>query len=83
MSHDWGFGDDEAISHGIALADFDGDGDLDVLVTRLDAPPAVYRNESGASRVAVRLKGASPNGRGIGAVVTVRAPSICRHRPVR
>ncbi|MDB4889108.1 MAG: ASPIC/UnbV domain protein [Gemmatimonadetes bacterium] len=72
----WGFGDDKAISHGIALADFDGDGDLDVLVTRLDAPPAVYRNESDASRVAVQLKGANPNGRGIGATVTVRAASL-------
>ncbi|MEO5816036.1 MAG: VCBS repeat-containing protein [Gemmatimonadaceae bacterium] len=76
VSRDWGFGDDAAISHGIALADFDGDGDLDVLVTRLDAPPAVYRNESSAPRVAATLKGASPNGRGIGAVVTVRAASL-------
>ena len=76
VSGAWGFGDDQAISHGIALADFDGDGDLDVLVTRLDAPPAVYRNESGASRVAVQLKAASPNGRGIGAAVTVRAASL-------
>ncbi len=76
VSGTWGFGDDAAISQGIALADFDGDGDLDVLVTRLDAAPAVYRNRSDAPRVAVQLKGTSPNGRGIGAVVTVRAPSL-------
>ena len=76
VSGEWGFGVDDAISQGIALADFDGDGDLDVLVTRLDAPPVVYRNESIAPRVAVRLKGASPNDQGVGAVVTVLAPSL-------
>ena len=75
-SKTWGFGVDEAISQGIALADFDGDGALDVLVTRLDAPPVVYRNESNQPRVAVRLRGASPNTRGIGAKVTVRARSM-------
>jgi hypothetical protein len=72
----WSFGVDEAISQGIALADFNGDGALDVLVTRLDAPPVVYRNESGQPRVAVRLRGRSPNTRGIGANVTVKAASL-------
>ena len=76
VSKAWGFGVDEAISHGIALADLDGDGALDVIVTRLDAPPVVYRNETGSPRVAVRLKGRAPNGEGIGALVTVRAASL-------
>jgi hypothetical protein len=75
-SKEWGFGVDEAISQGIALADFDGDGALDVLVTRLDAAPVVYRNESGNPRVAVRLRGAAPNTRGIGAKITVTTTSL-------
>ncbi|HVT40501.1 MAG TPA: VCBS repeat-containing protein [Gemmatimonadaceae bacterium] len=76
MSQKWGWGVDEAVSRGIALADFDGHGALDVIVTRLDGTPVVYRNETSANRIAVRLKGASPNNNGIGAVVTVRAPSL-------
>lgn len=72
----WGVGTDSAISQGVALADLDGDGALDVIVSRLDAPPAVYHNETSAPRVAVRLRGRGGNSRGIGARVTVRAPEL-------
>lgn len=75
-SKTWGFGTDAAISQGIALGDLDGDGDLDVVVTRLDGTPVVYQNESGAPRIAVTLRGLAPNTRGIGAHVTVRAHSL-------
>ena len=75
-SKDWGWGKDAAITQGIALADLDGDGALDVVASRLDGPPAVYRNMSGRARVAVRLKGEAPNVAGIGAKITVRAPSL-------
>jgi hypothetical protein len=76
MSRQWGIGSDAAISQGIALADFDGDGAQDVVMTRLDAPPVVYHNKTNAPRVAVRLKGLAPNSRGIGALVVVRATSL-------
>jgi hypothetical protein len=72
----WKFGTDSAVSNGIALADFDGDGDLDAVVSRLNAPPAVYRNEAKAARTAVRLRGRAPNTGGVGAVVTVRAKGL-------
>ena len=72
VSQAWGFGVDSAISQGLALADLNGDGALDVVVTRLNAPSVVYRNTSPAPRIAVRLRGAGGNTQGIGAVVTVR-----------
>ncbi|MGQ0650640.1 MAG: FG-GAP-like repeat-containing protein [Gemmatimonadaceae bacterium] len=75
-SRAWRFGTDSAIAHGIALADLDGDGDQDAVVTRLGQPPALYRNESAAPRIAVRLVGRRPNTQAIGAVVTVRALSL-------
>ena len=76
VSREWRFSTDSAISHAIVLADFDEDGDIDPVVTRLGEPPVIYRNESSKARIAVRLMGRKPNTGAAGAVITVRAPSL-------
>ncbi len=72
VSARWGFGVEDDISNGMAIGDLDGDGDLDVIVNRLDAPPLLLRNDASPARVEVRLAGRAPNTHGVGAVVRVR-----------
>ena len=70
----WGL-DREGVSFGAATADFDNDGDLDLVVNNADVPASVYRNRSVDGHVAkVRLVGTASNRWGLGATVRVRLP---------
>jgi hypothetical protein len=62
------------VGRGSAGADFDNDGDVDVLVTNLNDRPALLRNDtprSGRHWLGVRLVGRRPNRDAIGALVRV------------
>jgi hypothetical protein len=56
-------------SRGLAVTDFDRDGDLDVVLSRLDGPPAVLRNDGGNRRswASISLIGTRSNRDGVGA----------------
>lgn len=62
-------------SRGAAFGDFDNDGDVDVLVMNMDAPPSLLRNDlrNDSRWVKVKLLGTTSNRSAIGAVVTVHA----------
>lgn len=76
VSEKWRFGTEEDISHTLASADLDGDGDLDVVVNRLRAPALIMRNDASAPRVAVRLVGDAPNTMAVGAKITLLGGAV-------
>jgi len=74
------------VARGIATADIDRDGDLDVLVTVNGGSPRLLRNDlptSEANWLRIRLRGASPNLDAVGAVVTLFAGDLVQRRMVR
>jgi enediyne biosynthesis protein E4 len=75
VSVEWGM-NDEGFSNGTAYGDLDNDGDIDLVINKLDGPSAIYENRtaqlhSEKAWLRVNLKGPAGNGGGFGSKVWV------------
>ena len=73
------------VGRGLAYADFDRDGGLDILLTTNNGPAALFRNEQLAGNRSVRfeLQGTQSNRDAIGASVQIFAGDLHQSRLVR
>ena len=66
------------VARGAAYADFDRDGDLDLLLTTNNGPAVLYRNDANPAKnnfLNLRLKGTKSNRSALGATVRLDSPN--------
>ncbi|HYW35518.1 MAG TPA: VCBS repeat-containing protein, partial [Balneolaceae bacterium] len=80
-SKNWGFHDKD-VSQGMATADLDNDGDLDIVDNRLKQTAAIYENTTSAPRIEIRLKGQPPNTQAIGTKLKLTGGKVPQQRQV-
>ena len=78
------------VGRGLAVADLEGDGDADVLLSTNAGPALLLRNETlpasdstGPHALSVQLQGESPSHHGLGAIVEVRTKGGRQRQRVR
>jgi enediyne biosynthesis protein E4 len=73
------------VARGAAYADFDRDGDLDLVIATNDGPAFLYRNDGGNRNhwISIHTIGTKSNHDGIGAVVRVESKSGSQWSTVR
>ncbi len=86
---DIGFGNGkpqpEVVGRGLACADIDLDGDVDIVITCINAPPLVLRNDGGNKNKALRLvlEGTESNRSAIGTQVEAKIGKTILRRTVK
>ena len=71
----WGL-NQPGLANAMAVGDLDNDGGLDFVVNNLGSAAGVYHNHGSAPRVAVRLKGLTPNTQGIGGKIKLLGGAV-------
>ncbi|HXY49493.1 MAG TPA: CRTAC1 family protein [Terriglobales bacterium] len=73
------------VGRGLACADFDRDGDLDLLLTTNNGPAFLYRNDQPAGRRSIRFRlvGTKSNRDAIGATVRIEYQGVSQLRLVK
>ncbi|MFQ6091518.1 MAG: CRTAC1 family protein [bacterium] len=68
----------KSVSRGMAVGDYDNDGDLDVFILNLDQPSILLRNDGGNRNhwLMIQLRGTKSNRDGVGARVTLRTGDL-------
>ena len=89
MNDQWGF-DKKTWSQGAAYADFDSDGDLDLVINNMNMPAQVYKNtanENGLNNhISLKLVGPANNRSGINASIEIETETetqIYEYSPYR
>ena len=88
-ANELGFGE-PSFSNGVAYADLDNDGDMDLVVNNINSPSFIYRNETnkktGNHFLKINLKGNGKNLFGLGAWINLYANNekqVLQNVPVR
>lgn len=81
VSTEWGFRDLD-VSHGMAFADLNNDGTLDIIVNRMNREAAIFENRAKAPRIGIKLKGEKPNTRAIGAKVELFGAEVHQQKEI-
>jgi hypothetical protein len=77
--------DQPKVGRGLAYADFDRDGDLDLLLTTNSGPAYLYRNDqlAGNHSIRFRLVGTKSNRDGIGSIIHIVSGGLSQSRLVK
>ena len=74
----WGF-DEPTLSNGMSYGDFDNDGDLDIVISNVNAISGIYENKAVNKNnhfLKIKLTGPATNLFGLGSIVTVQTGDI-------
>ncbi len=75
VSQAWGL-DHVGVTYGVAYADLDRDGDLDMINVNLEEPNFIFRNDTKeGNSIAIALRGTKASSHGLGATIVVESAS--------